>query len=248
MSAAITWLGHATVLIESGGVRLLTDPVLRDRIGPLVRIRPEGGVAAPGPVDGVLLSHLHADHLDLRSLRELAGIAPVITPHPAGQWLRRRGVAGVREIRAGEEACVAGARVLATPALHHRRRHPLGPAADPVGYLVDGACPVYFAGDTDLFEAMAELRGRVAVALLPVWGWGPRLGPGHLNPERAARAAALIAPDVAIPIHWGTFASRLPGGRMADPARPAHEFVRLARRYAPAVEVRVLAPGERTGL
>ena len=112
--------------------------------------------------------------------------------------------------------------------------------------LIAASQPVYFAGDTDLFDAMAELRGSVALALLPVWGWGPRLGPGHLDPERAARAAAMIAPEVAIPIHWGTFAPVWPGGRLADPARPAREFERLTNRYAPSVEVRVLAPGGRT--
>ncbi|HUE27853.1 MAG TPA: MBL fold metallo-hydrolase [Solirubrobacteraceae bacterium] len=248
MTDAITWLGHASVLIESGGVRLLTDPVFRDRIGPLLRIAPEGGVGLPGRVDCVLLSHLHADHLDLPSLRDVAGLARVVTPYPSGAWLERRGVGDVHEIRPGEEVGVGGVRVLATPALHDRRRYPLGPAADPVGYLVSGARPVYFAGDTDLFEAMAELRGRVAVALLPVWGWGPRLGPGHLDPERAAKAAALIAPEVAIPIHWGTFVSRLPGGRMADPTLPAREFVRFAGRYAPSVKIRVPAPGERVEL
>jgi L-ascorbate metabolism protein UlaG (beta-lactamase superfamily) len=105
---------------------------------------------------------------------------------------------------------------------------------------------VYFAGDTDLFEAMAELRGLVTVALLPVWGWGPRLGPGHLDPERAARAAALIAPAIAIPIHWGTFVPRVPIGRM--PAEPAREFARLVKHHAPSVEVRVLEPGGRTEL
>jgi len=246
VSTAITWIGHATVLIESGGVRLLTDPVLRERIGPLVRIAPEGGVDVPGRVDAVLLSHLHADHVDLPSLRRVAGAAPVFAPHPAGAWLRRRGVADVREIRAGDEAGVGGVRVLATPALHDWRRYPLGPAADPVGYLVDGARPVFFAGDTDLSEAMAELRGRVAVALLPIWGWGPRLGPGHLDPERAAQATSLIAPEIVIPIHWGTFALRLPGWRIPDSALPAREFVGLAKRYAPEVEVRLLDAGERT--
>ena len=81
-----------------------------------------------------------------------------------------------------------------------------------------------------------------------MWGWGPSVGPGHLDPERAARAAALIEPEVAIPIHWGTFALRGPGGRLADPEQPALEFARLAKRLAPSVEVRVLRPGERTEL
>jgi L-ascorbate metabolism protein UlaG (beta-lactamase superfamily) len=245
VTTSIEWLGHATVLIEIDRVRVLTDPVLRDRIGPLVRTVPRAD--PPGRVDYVLLSHLHADHADLPSLRELAPPARVIAPHPAGGWLRRRGLRDVQEVRPGVEVDLDGVRVLATCASHDCRRYPLGPAGDPIGYIVKGRRPVYFAGDTDLFEAMAELRGRVAVALLPVWGWGPRLGPRHLDPERAARAAALIAPQIAIPIHWGTFASRLQGGRMADPTLPAHEFLRLAAHYAPAVEVRLLAPGDHIG-
>ena len=103
---------------------------------------------------------------------------------------------------------------------------------------------VYFPGDTDLFPAMDELAGTLDVALLPVWGWGPTIGEGHMDPERAAQAAALLRPRLAIPIHWGTF---YPAGlrgscRAVRDARP--EFAAIVRRSAPDVPVRVLAPGE----
>lgn len=245
----ISWLGHATVVIELDGVTLITDPVLRDRVGPLVRIAPPpGGIDSPRGIDGVLLSHLHADHADLPSLRELARSARVVAPDGAVAWLAGRGVHDVRGVHAGSEVEIGAVRVRATPAVHDPRRHPLGPRAEPVGYLVTGSRSVYFAGDTDLFDELEELHGSVTVALLPVWGWGPSLGAGHLDPERAARAAALIEPEVAIPIHWGTFAPRWPGGRPVDPEQPALEFARLAKRHAPSVEVRVLRPGERTEL
>jgi L-ascorbate metabolism protein UlaG (beta-lactamase superfamily) len=244
----ITWLGHATVLLEVDGVRLLSDPVLRDRIGPLVRIAPAGGIDPPRRVDGVLLSHLHADHADIPSLRAVARAGPILAPHPAGAWLARKGLHNVQELRPGAHAVIGGVPVVATPARHDPRRRPFGPRAEPIGFLVGATRPVYFAGDTDLFPAMRELRGSVAVALLPVWGWGSRLGPGHLDPERAARAVATIAPEVAIPIHWGSFALRRPGGRLPDPERPAREFARLAHRHAPSVEVRLLRPGDRTEL
>src|SRR5437660_1567088 len=97
-TAAITWLGHATVLIEVDGARLLTDPVIRDRIGPLVRIAPRISREALGRVDGVLLSHLHADHTDLPSLRQIASDLPVLAPHPSANWLRRQGLRDVREV------------------------------------------------------------------------------------------------------------------------------------------------------
>ena len=77
-------------------------------------------------------------------------------------------------------------------------------------------------------------------------GWGPTLGPGHLDPARAATAAALIAPRVAVPIHWGTLALWPRPLRAKDPERPAREFASLVAQHAPDVEVRVLAPGERT--
>jgi L-ascorbate metabolism protein UlaG (beta-lactamase superfamily) len=242
----ITWLGHATVLIEMGGLRILTDPVLRHRIGPLVRVVPDP--VPVGPVDCVLISHLHADHADVRSLRAIDCRGPFVAPYPGGEWLTGRGLARATDVRAGQDLNLGSVQVTATPATHDRRRWRFGPAADPVGYLIRGSTSVYFAGDTDLFLAMAELRGRVDIALLPVWGWGTSVGAGHLDPESAAAAVALIAPAVAIPIHWGTFT--MPHARRAaeDRARPAREFAAYAERYAPAVEVRMLAPGDSTAL
>jgi L-ascorbate metabolism protein UlaG (beta-lactamase superfamily) len=85
------------------------------------------------------------------------------------------------------------------------------------------------------------------VALLPVWGWGPRVGPGHLDPDRAAQAAALLRPRVAVPVHWGTLAS--PGvWWRGDPAEPARRFAARVAELAPGTLVRVLAPGGRLEL
>jgi len=244
--AAITWLGHATVLVEVDGVRLLTDPVLGKRVGPLVRIAPPVAAHLSQRVDGVLLSHLHADHTDLPSLRALTGDPQLLAPAGAGSWLRKAGMTRVCELAPGEQTSVDGLMVTATPAIHDDRRRPLGPRGVPVGFLVLGSRRVYFAGDTDLFDDMAKLRGNVDLALLPVWGWGSKLGPGHLDPQRAAEAAAVIAPSVAVPIHYGTLALSRPARRPPDPAGPGQEFARLARELAPDVEVRILSPGERT--
>jgi L-ascorbate metabolism protein UlaG (beta-lactamase superfamily) len=243
---AITWAGHATALLELNGSRLLTDPVVRDRIGPLVRIARPVSPEVTSALDGVLLSHLHADHADVPSLRRVAREVPILAPDEAIGWLRGRGLGDVRGLAAGDETTIGSLTVRATPAAHDDRRWPLGPRARAIGFLVRGRISVYFAGDTDLFDALRELRGSVDVALLPVSGWGPRLPPGHLDPERAARAVELIGPRVAIPIHWGTFARIRPAPRPADPELPARTFAALVKRYAPAVEVRLLAPGERT--
>ncbi len=241
----IEWLGHASVLIEIDGTRVLTDPLLRGRVGPLLRSVPQPRDI--GELDAVLLSHLHADHVDLPSLRRLARSVPVFAPEGAGPWLRRRGLTSVHELRAGQDAGLGPLTLSAVRATHDARRHALGPAAEPIGFLVRGSGSAYFAGDTELFREMASL-GSVDVALLPVWGWGPSLGPGHLDPGGAARAAALISPRVAIPIHWGTYSLPRPLGRPADSERHARRFVELAAREAPGVEVRLLMPGERTRL
>ena len=236
--ARITWLGHATVLLELDGVRLLTDPVLGRHIGPLIRV--SGGAvdaAQLGRIDGVLLSHLHADHADLGSLKRVG--APVIGPSGARDWLRG---GDVRELSAGDEVQVGSVRVIATPAVHDDRRRPFGKHADPIGFVARGSVGVYFAGDTDLFDGMDDLRGVVDVALLPVWGWGPSVGEGHLDPQRAAQAVAMIGPKLAIPVHWGTFA--LPWARDGASDRPAREFAELVAEHAPGVDVRVLRPGE----
>ena len=242
---SLTWVGHATALIELDGTRLLTDPLLRSRLGPLVRVARAAGIAQR--IDVVCLSHLHMDHADAVSLRRVAAAALVVAPRGSAGWLRNRGVVNVRELSPGEETRCGELRIIATPAVHDARRGPFGVHAAPVGYVVAGSQSVYFAGDTDVFAGMADLAGSIDLALLPVAGWGPTLGPGHLDPERAAAAAALISPRLAIPIHWGTYALAGWAARRVQDA-PARRFAALVARHAPRVEVRVLAPGERTEL
>jgi L-ascorbate metabolism protein UlaG (beta-lactamase superfamily) len=245
-SLALTWGGHATALVELDGVRLLTDPVLGGRVGPLRRIASPVDPELSERIDAVMLSHLHADHADLRSLRGLGATTVVFAPRGAAGWLTRHGVRNVEELSPGEEARLGSVRVTATPARHARRRWPMGVEAEPLGFIAAGSQGLYFAGDTDLFAGMSELAGRVDVALLPIAGWGPTLGPGHLDPERAVQAAALIAARLVVPIHWGTFALGWPVPQKLDQQQPAEQFSALMARALPAVEVRVLAPGERT--
>jgi len=108
---------------------------------------------------------------------------------------------------------------------------------------------VYFAGDTDLFPEMANLSDELDVALLPVWGWGPKLGVGHLTPERAAEALTLLWPRVAVPIHWGTLRP-LAIGKIASNflAEPPLAFRKHAAQLAPEVQVEILAPGRSLSL
>ena len=226
------------MLLEHGGVRLLTDPVLRSR---LVHLRRHGEApTVPERVDAVLLSHLHYDHLDLPSLNLLPGDVRVLAPEGAAALLRQAGVRNVVELAPGDTADVAGLRVEATPAEHDDRRRPLGVRATPIGFVVRSRPSIYFAGDTGSFRGMADLAP-VDLALLPVAGWGPTLGPGHMDAEQAAEAAALLRPAVAVPIHWGTLHPR---GRRRGAwfHAPPHEFAARVAELAPDVEVRILEP------
>ena len=245
---AVTWAGHSTALIELDGIRLLTDPVLRDRVGPLTRIASPVEQRLAERIDAIVISHLHSDHADLRSLLRVGRSTPIFAPPAAARWLARNGLHNVQQLAAGQDTRVGAVQLSATPAAHDGRRWPLGPRADAVGFVARGSQSCYFAGDTDLFSDMAQIAGPIDIALLPVWGWGPTLGPGHLDPERAATAASLIGPRIAVPIHWGTFALRWPARRPAHPALPARRFESLVTRDRPSVQVRVLAPGERTEL
>jgi L-ascorbate metabolism protein UlaG (beta-lactamase superfamily) len=243
----VTYVGHASTLIEVDGTRLLTDPVLRPRIAHVRRI-----VAPPAPetgshVDAILVSHAHHDHLDVPSLRRLGAEIPVIAPPGSAALLRRSTGHEVVEIAPGGRARVGAVDVVAVDAAHDGRRFGVGPGRGAVGYLVEGAARVAFFGDTDLFAGMADLAGSLDLALLPIWGWGSRVETGHLDPERAARAAALLQPRVAVPIHWGTLAGPRVWWR-ADPALPARRFAAAAAALAPGVEIRILAPGERITL
>jgi L-ascorbate metabolism protein UlaG (beta-lactamase superfamily) len=239
----IVFVGHATVLIELDGVRVLTDPLLRGGVAHLRRQVPLVGEDVFAGPDAVLISHLHHDHLDLASLRRLGCDTPLIVPVGAGRWMRRHGFAAVTELSAGDVTTVGALSVTAVEARHDGRR-PGGPRVETLGYLISGRRAIYFAGDTELFAGMSKLSSSLDVALLPVAGWGPTLGPGHMDPLDAARAVSLLQPRLAIPVHWGTL---LPVGlarrhrtRLADPPRLFAEHV---ARLAPSVEVRILIPG-----
>jgi L-ascorbate metabolism protein UlaG (beta-lactamase superfamily) len=246
MSAHLRFLGHSTVLITVDGVRVLTDPVLRN-VGPLRR---HGPSAHPATVaaDVVLISHAHRDHLDVPSLRGLAGSPRILVPSGLARVLRQAGLHQVTEVDAGERVEIGrDVSVLPFPALHDGYRPPLGPRAAALGFVIEGSSTVYFAGDTDLFPEMGRLNGTLDAALLPVWGWGPYLGPGHLDPRRAAEAARRVGARVTVPIHWGALFPH--GLHRVWPHRliqPPLEFARHVERAGIETDVRVLAPGEET--
>jgi L-ascorbate metabolism protein UlaG (beta-lactamase superfamily) len=238
-------VGHATVLVELDGVRLLTDPLLRRRVAHLRRVVPIDADDLLS-VDAVLISHAHYDHLDLPSLRRLDRRAHAVVPRGLGRLVRKLGFERVTEMEEGDEIDVRGVTVRATRADHDSERV-FGVRTEALGYAVIGTRRLFFAGDTDLFPELEGLVQNLDLALLPIWGWGADLGRGrHLDPEKAAEAARLLRPRAAVPIHWGTYAPlHLTIGRRVPSfvRAPAAAFEQAVRDRAPGVEVRVLEPG-----
>jgi L-ascorbate metabolism protein UlaG (beta-lactamase superfamily) len=243
-SPNLTYIGHATVLIEMDGVRLLTDPILRNRVAAIKRHGQGVDPACREDIDAVLISHLHLDHLDLPSLRMLDRSVHLIAPAGTADVLYGEGFANIEEIKIADSANVGPVKITATYAHHPGARYPFGRAAQCLGYLINGTSSVYFAGDTDIFPEMAALEPDLDLALLPVWGWGPTLNGNHLDPRRAAESLALLKPRMAVPIHWGTFCpvglGWLQPRFMTD---PPHTFKGHAIDLAPEVDVQIVPPG-----
>jgi L-ascorbate metabolism protein UlaG (beta-lactamase superfamily) len=249
----IRWWGHATTTLTVAGVRVLTDPVLVDRLAHLRRLGGPTPAPAAARADVAVVSHLHADHLHLPSLQRLAPSCRVVVPRGAAAVVRRTdpGLAErVEEVDVGDEVVVGPVTLRAVPAHHDGRRLPgsrhRGPA---LGFVVAGDDrSVWFAGDTGLFDGLAAI-GPVDVAVVPVGGWGPTLGPHHLDPEQAADAVARVGAHDAVPVHYGTF---WPAGlRQVSRSTFQHRFREPGARFAaaapehcPEARVHVLCQGD----
>jgi L-ascorbate metabolism protein UlaG (beta-lactamase superfamily) len=240
----LRWLGHATVRLETSGIRLLFDPLLAGGIGPVRRRRKSSDLGV-APVDAVVISHAHQDHLHLASLRRVGKDVRIVVPRGAGALVRAAGFGHVTEMDVDDRITIGDTVLRAVPAAHDGRRMPFGPAAPALGYVVEGEDRVYFAGDTDLFPGMADIATELDLAILPVGGWGPTLRTGHLDPVTAAAALTLLRPRVAIAVHWGTLwpigMGRVRRHRFEE---PGSRFIDAARRVAPSVTIPPLLPGD----
>ena len=250
MPVEVTWWGHATTTVRDSGVTLLTDPLLVRRMAHLRRRRGTLPPASALRPDAVLVSHLHADHLHPASLSRLPPGTRVLVPRGAPDavpGLRRLAhLLRLTQVSEGDAVRLGPVTVRAVPARHDGRRLPYGPQRAPaLGYVVEGEERTYFAGDTGLFDAMAEAVGPLDMALLPVGGWGPYLGDGHLDAARAAEALARLSPRGAVPVHYGTYwPIGMDAVRPHEFHAPGDEFARLSARTAPQVAVYRLGHGE----
>lgn len=244
----VTWLGHSTVVIDLDGARVLTDPLLRAHAGLLRRrwSRPDPDRWA-GP-DAVLVSHLHHDHAELASLRLLDGV-PILSAPRNAAWMQARKLSSAVPLDHRWRPVAGDVEVRQVRADHHHRPMPHRPN-DANGHLLRGPSGrVWVAGDTSLYPGMSSLPlvagGPLDLALVPVWGWGPRLSGGHMTPEEAATAVARCGARFAVPVHWGTLhpplANRVPRDWLD---LPGQRFAAAVARRAPECRAVVLEPGE----
>ena len=248
--ARMTFVGHATTLIEMSGTRILTDPVFRHRF----RLLKRSSAMSTGRIDlhdldAIVLSHMHFDHMDYPSLRMIPRDTPIVAPMGASRYLAGRVDHEIIELRVGDTVRIGGVDIHGTPSLHGSGFYwPIWHPKTVLSYMFVGSQTVYFVGDTALWD-MQELGESfdIDLAMLPVWGFGPYLRGDHMTPEQAAEALAMLAPRVAVPIHWGTLHPVGPWWKkMAFLHRPPHAFALEATRHAPETDVRVLKPGDST--
>lgn len=215
----VTWLGHASFLLQGAGASLLIDPFFSEICAPipvpsLRRKAPTPCKIADLPrIDAILLTHSHYDHLDLPTLRKIGRGTKIIIAEGHAEWLRGKGFIDVSELAWHESAdLMPGIRVTATPAQHFSARGLFDRnRAHWCGWLVEGAgCKIWHAGDSGYCGAFSEIGARYGpldFGMIPIGAYQPRriMRPMHMNPEEAVRAFLESRCQLAVAMHWGTF-------------------------------------------
>lgn len=243
----VTWLGHSTVLLELDGLRVLTDPVFGERASPFSFAGPRRFHQVPAsldelpPLDAVLLSHDHYDHLCRATMVALAKKhVPIITALGVGGHLEALGVSPERifELDWGDSVEVKGLRFTATPSQHFSGRGVADRNATLwASWVIQSANrKVFFSGDTGLTDQFAEIgrqHGPFDLVMLEVGAFHPSWGDIHLGPENALAAFKMLGGGTLLPVHWGTFNLALHAWD-----EPAETLVRLASEQ----QLRVVTP------
>ena len=254
-SAVLTFIGHATFLIQTAAGSILTDPMYSNRAGPLHVFGPRR-VRQPAvrfddlpPISTVLLSHNHYDHCDLRTLGKLAGrFDPVVvTPFGNGTLVRSTGIRRIEELDWWQEAETSALPITLTPAQHFSARNPLDRNRALWGgfMLTVGSARIFFAGDTAYAPFFSDVRqrlGPIDLALLPIGAYEPRwfMQAVHMNPAEAVEAHLDLEASESVGMHFGTFQLTTEG--IDEPLR-ALEEARRARNVPPS-RFRTLGFGE----
>lgn len=217
----VTFVNHATALLQTAGLNILTDPVWSKRVSPVSFMGPsrhrDPGIRFEDlpRIDCLLISHNHYDHLDLPTLRRIAAAwQPVVfCPLGVAKLLRKAGLRDVRELDWGQSQAWGGMEVHCVPAQHFSARTPFDRNRTLwCGWvLAAGSGNIYFAGDSGFgpfFRAIGERFGRMRLALIPIGAYDPEwfMGPVHMTPEQAIEVGSMVEAAVAVPIHYGTFA------------------------------------------
>jgi len=242
---AITYLGHATTLLQVGGLKLFTDPHFGRRAWCARRKQPVPvpPETLPEP-DAILISHAHHDHLDLHTYKYFSSHVPVIVPMGLAKLLEKFICNPIIELKEGAPWQNGAVTIRAVRAYHHGGRFSQLRYCESAGYLIEtGTERIYFAGDTAYREDLAEirLRGPIDVALLPIGPVFPRfiMRRRHLDPDKALRLAEELDTACMIPIHWGLFRLGFEGA-----ATPLHWLKGRLADSPIADRVRILQPGE----
>ena len=250
----VTYIGHATLLLELDGIRILTDPNFEPKLGRLLpRVSAPGIALADLPkLDALLLTHAHADHLSFDSLERLPRDIPLIAPPAVAKWLRRLGFESARALAPGESMQLErGVELHAAAATHKGNRYGFDRWRSAANmYLLAGSTTTFFAGDTALVDDTHHMVERTLwnhgreldLALLPIgyapW-WKPGFRKGHLTHEDALDLFERLRASVFVPYHWGTF---------RHVTATAHDAInRLKARLAShhlSDAVKILEPGE----
>lgn len=210
---ALTWIGHATYLVQLGGRAILTDPVYSTRLAVIPRNVAPGVALGDLPrIDVVTVSHNHRDHMDAATLRRLGPEPVYVVPAGTESWFRRAGLPRVVPMQWWQEEEVEGVRVTFVPSQHWSRRGLLDENTSLWGgFLLEReGVRVYHSGDTAWFDGFAEIgrrAGTIHAAMLPIGAYEPRwfMRTQHMNPDEAVRAFAALGAERFFAMHWGTF-------------------------------------------
>jgi L-ascorbate metabolism protein UlaG (beta-lactamase superfamily) len=241
----VTWIGHASFLIQTGGQNILVDPNWAHWMAFVKRVRHPGlSLDALPPIHLVLVTHAHYDHLHLRTLRKVSAGQPIIVPRGVGRVVRAAGFGEIIEMDLWQQVQVGSLKITFTPSKHWGARNVHDVHKGFGGFIIENELgrTVYHCGDSAYFDGFREIgsRHKINVALLPIGAYEAMSGRAvHMNPEEALAAFADLQADHLVPMHYGTFP--LGGEPLAE---PLERFIAGASTIGIESKVEILGEGE----